>query len=177
MQFEDDSGRICTIAGPSAHRNPKFGSSCKQLNGWPGSRVSKLASNRRERRSCTLKLAMIPAGICSRLSSLSIHLSTTSPTSEILLPCYVYTVSPPGCDIGHDKKLVSSIGVGKIFNARIFLSNELNTFEYSMFIYLFIYLILFCVFSSACKKKKYASNVFLKYYFSGIIWIYINIYE
>lgn len=82
------------------------------------------------------------------------------------------------CDIGHDKKLVSSIGVGKIFNARIFLSNELNTFEYSMFIYLFIYLILFCVFSSACKKKKkYASNVFLKYYFSGIIWIYINIYE
>lgn len=93
MQFEDDSGRICTIAGPSAHRNPKFGSSCKQLNGWPGSQVSKLASNRRERRSCTLKLAMIPAGICSRLSSLSIHLSTTSPTSEILLPCYVYTVS------------------------------------------------------------------------------------
>lgn len=174
MQFEDDSGRICTIAGPSAHRNPKFGSSCKQLNGWPGSRVSKLASNRRERRSCTLKLAMIPAGICSRLSSLSIHLSTTSPTSEILLPCYVYTVSPPGCDIGHDKKLVSLIGVGKIFNARIFLSNELNTFEYSMFIYLFIYLILFCVFSSACKKKKICIECIFKIL---LFWNNMNIYK
>ena len=77
------------MAGPESLEDPKFGSPCKQLNGWPGDlEFPSWASNRRERR--TLKLAMISSTLCSRLflqrHPLVNHVSNfrNSP------PCYVY---------------------------------------------------------------------------------------